>query len=129
MDIASKVKLLRNGVKRFNEAQLKVMKRQTGNTVVKLVKMKARQAEAVKVNDKILEVMDAIKMYVQIGGKEREYENSIRDKWEGFGGNPGIEELVKEHGELNGYDEEDIEERKEELFQEIEDEYVRFYGR
>jgi len=128
MDIPSKIKLLRNSVSRFSDVQLKVMKNQAGRAVAKTVKLKERQSEANKINDEILEEMEVLLHFVQMGGKDREYQNLIMQRWDGYRGQPGLTDLIEKHGKLNGYGEEDIEERKDELFQELEDKYERLYG-
>lgn len=126
MDLASKLKLLRNGVKR-SEGQLKTMKHHTGRVAAKIGKTKERQREASKINDKILSQMQMMKAFVEMGGPDREYQQNIENFWQGSMGQPGLTDLVKEHGKLNGYDEEDIEERLGELEEELEEYYNRLF--
>jgi len=126
MDLASKLKLLRSGVKR-STGQLETMKRHVGRAAARAGKRKEDQRLAAEVDDEIKEQMDYVKKIIKTPQYPSEKFQSIHQVWEGRVGFPGISNLLEKHGQLNGYDEEDIDERKEELKTEIQEAYDKLY--
>jgi len=128
MDLASKLKLLRHGVRR-NDAQLIGLKKQVSKSAAKTARQKEGQKKAVVIHDKIKEQIKALEHFIRIGGEDRSEDDMIRILWEGSMGEPGLSDMVEEHGRLNGYDAEDIQEHMEEIENHLEEYYESFYGR